>query len=99
MPAVGQQLNLAWLARLEADQQPPGDRPAVDPRLGDLDPHQSVAFGHVVLPAAPDDCIAMAHQEPVAGIGRRRGLIGRGTPLKVASAERLPRFGTSKSRR
>jgi hypothetical protein len=72
MPAVGQQLNLAWFARLKADQQPSGDRPAVNPRLGDPDPHQSVALGHVVLPAAPDDRKAMAHQKPVASIGWHR---------------------------
>src|SRR5260370_38471012 len=46
-------LDLACLARLEADKQPPRDRPAVDLRLRDLDAHQPISYRPIVLPAAP----------------------------------------------
>src|SRR5215472_6074574 len=38
-------------------------------RFGDLYAHQPVGFRHVVLPAAPDHGIAVAHQKTIASVG------------------------------
>ena len=74
MRPVGKQLDLARSARLETDQQPARDRTAVPLRLRNLDAHEPVGRRHVVLPAAPRHGVAAAHQEAVAGIGRRTGV-------------------------
>ena len=74
VPPVGKQLDLARGAGLETHQKPAGDRTAVPLRLRNLDAHQPVDGRHVVLPAAPHDGVAVAHQEAVARIGRRTGV-------------------------
>jgi len=70
---VGEQLDLARSIGLEFHAEPTGDWQAGAQRLRDMNAHEPVDGGNVVLPAAPDHSVALAHQEPVADLQRCAG--------------------------
>ena len=68
---VGEVLGLDLGIGLEGYDNPAGYGLAVFHRLRRMDAQQAGSVGDVVLPAAPDDGIALPHQEAVAGVQRR----------------------------
>src|SRR5262249_3647367 len=78
---VREQLDLAGGVGLKLHQELAGDGPVSAPRLWDLDAHEPVDGGDVMLPATPHYGVAVAHQEPIprvqrgTGQGRTRGAI------------------------
>ena len=52
-----------------------GDRLAALPCHGKTGQQPVVARGDLAAPAAPEDRVAVAHEKPVAGVGRGRGVI------------------------
>ncbi len=78
---VGEQLDLAWGVGLQLHQELAGDGPISALRLWDMDAHQPVDGGDVMLPATPYHGVAVVHQEPIprvqrcTGKGRTRGPI------------------------
>ena len=75
--AVGDVLVLDNGVGLEGHDDGAGDGLAVLLGLRSVDAKQARGVGYVVLPAAPDDGVALAHQEAVAGVqGRVRSDVG-----------------------
>ena len=99
MLPVGQKLRRRRRGGLEGNDDGAGHRRTVGPEcVGDAAPEQPRRVGNVVLPAAPDQAVAAAHQEPVArmrvGIGRAvRGAVKifqRQFPAPVRHVQQQP---------
>ena len=72
---VGQELLGDGRVGLEGDHQTSRNRVAVGvQRARSVEPHDAGSVRGIVLPAAPDDSVTPAHQEPIARVGR---LVGR----------------------
>jgi hypothetical protein len=74
MQTVGEPLDLAGGVRLKLHQELAGERPISALRLWDMDAHQPVDGGDVMLPATPHYGVAMAHQDPIPRVERCTGL-------------------------
>ena len=68
MVAVGQKLDLGWSIVLKGDHDSPGDRAGTVDRAGRPHAQDTGHAGSVVLPAAPDHGIPLAHQEAIARV-------------------------------
>jgi len=86
--AVGKQLDLARSSGLEAHKQFPRNRATSRLRVGDMDAHKPIDCRDVMLPTAPHDSVAMAHQKPISAIERHTG--GDGPCDAIEHRERQP---------
>ena len=81
--AVGEHMSGGRLVDLEPVHDPAGDRPVRAHGMGRLHPDQARCRGHVGLPAAPGDGVAVPQQEAVARGQRGRRVVDRAGAVEV----------------